>query len=326
MKKVAVIGARAENGKGIGFHHARIYYELSREGYDIKLAGISRTTQDNADRAKMIFKDFIKQKFNDECDINAYGDYREMLEKEQPDIISICSPDQFHLVNLDEVIKHVYNSGAKDVKIMCEKPLATSDQIDWAKKMLIETKEKGIMFAENLQLASIRELLLSKEFDGVKYSELEELPTDVIWTTEGKKNGEIILDLCPHVFSLIKPKNGLAILENDEKSAWIESNLGYTNIKLMYTEPGSEKKREWRFYDTNTEIKHTFSYEWIKEKGGIEVKPYIVYKNNNCTEIPPPILIEDPLKSSIRRFVEGRPYVGAQKGLENLILVASVLK
>ena len=313
--KVAVIGVRADGAapkdKGIGFHHARIYHELSKEGYDISLVGISRTTRENADCAARIFEEFTG------CKIHAYDDYREMLRQEKPEIVSICSPDECHLDNLEDVLA----SSAKYV--MCEKPLATSKEIERAGKLLNLTKEKGILFAENLQLTSIREKLLNEEFNGIPYYELEDMPTDVLWETEGKKNGEIILDLCPHVFSLVKPKNGLSILESDEKSAWIESNLGYTNIKLMYTESGKEKKRQWKFFDTSTEIYHMFSYEWINGK------PYIVYSNSSCSDngnCHEPILIEDPLKLSIKRFIEREPFVGAEKGLENLIQVASILK
>ena len=58
---------------------------------------------------------------------NAYSDYREMLEKERLDILSICLPTEYHLEVFKAALHH-------DIRgILCEKPL--SRDIEEARKM-----------------------------------------------------------------------------------------------------------------------------------------------------------------------------------------------
>lgn len=53
-------------------------------------------------------------------DVKLYTNYREMLEKEQPDIVSVVTPDHLHA----EITVAAANGGAK--AIWCEKPIATT--------------------------------------------------------------------------------------------------------------------------------------------------------------------------------------------------------
>lgn len=52
--------------------------------------------------------------------INVYKDYREMLDKENLDIVTVATPDDIH----DDPVVQAANAGAKG--IFCEKPMATS--------------------------------------------------------------------------------------------------------------------------------------------------------------------------------------------------------
>ena len=53
-------------------------------------------------------------------DMHYYTDYREMLEKAKPDLVSVVTPDHLHA----DITVDAANSGAK--AILCEKPIATS--------------------------------------------------------------------------------------------------------------------------------------------------------------------------------------------------------
>ena len=53
-------------------------------------------------------------------DTRMYSDYREMLEKEKPDIVSVITPDDKHA----DIVVNAANSGIKG--IWCEKPIATT--------------------------------------------------------------------------------------------------------------------------------------------------------------------------------------------------------
>ena len=53
-------------------------------------------------------------------DMRYYTDYREMLENEQADLVSVATPDHFHA----DITVDAANGGAK--AILCEKPIATT--------------------------------------------------------------------------------------------------------------------------------------------------------------------------------------------------------
>ncbi len=71
-----------------------------------------------------------------------HGDYREMLNKEQPEVVSICTPDATHF----QILKDA--AAAPSVRaIWCEKPLAIS--LRDAKNMVALCKKRGIKLAVN---------------------------------------------------------------------------------------------------------------------------------------------------------------------------------
>ncbi len=72
-----------------------------------------------------------KQKYTD---IGTYLDHHEMLEKENLDIVSVCTPNKFHMQNTIDAFK----AGAH---VHCEKPIAMS--ADEARKMIEESKKSG---------------------------------------------------------------------------------------------------------------------------------------------------------------------------------------
>lgn len=53
-------------------------------------------------------------------DMRYYTDYRELLEKERPDLVSVATPDHLHA----DITVDAANGGAK--AILCEKPIATT--------------------------------------------------------------------------------------------------------------------------------------------------------------------------------------------------------
>lgn len=73
----------------------------------------------------------------------AYSDYREMLAKEKPDIISVCTHSSTHLEIIEEAVKH------KPKLIFCEKPLA--DGLQSARKIVEACKAAGVLLAVDHQ-------------------------------------------------------------------------------------------------------------------------------------------------------------------------------
>ena len=73
---------------------------------------------------------------------SAYADYREMLRREAPDLVSICTPDETHY----EVARAAL--AAPSVRgILCEKPLAT--QVEEAAAIVRRAATRGVRLAVN---------------------------------------------------------------------------------------------------------------------------------------------------------------------------------
>ncbi len=65
---------------------------------------------------------------------NVYSDWREMIEKERPDVVSVCLPNVLHY----EITIGALEAGAH---VLCEKPLATT--VQQAHEMFDKAREKG---------------------------------------------------------------------------------------------------------------------------------------------------------------------------------------
>lgn len=73
--------------------------------------------------------------------LRTYGDYREMLATERPDIVSVVTPDHLHRDVVLAAIEH----GARG--IFCDKPLSTS--LAEADEMVAATRAAGVTMAVN---------------------------------------------------------------------------------------------------------------------------------------------------------------------------------
>ncbi|MDA0747187.1 MAG: Gfo/Idh/MocA family oxidoreductase [bacterium] len=72
-------------------------------------------------------------------DVRLYTDYREMLEKEKPDLVSVVTPDHAHA----DLTVASAESGAK--AILCEKPIATS--LADADRMIAAAEKHGVLLS-----------------------------------------------------------------------------------------------------------------------------------------------------------------------------------
>lgn len=115
--KTAVVGA------GIyGINHIRAYAWNT----DVKLTAVCDL---NEERRSKVSKDF---------GVKTYADVEEMLEKEQPDAVSIATPDFCHAEPALAAIRH-------GKPVLIEKPLATT--LEDAHTILAEAKKNGVRVA-----------------------------------------------------------------------------------------------------------------------------------------------------------------------------------
>ncbi len=70
---------------------------------------------------------------------NAYADFREMLNQEQLDMVSICAPPRFH----SQAVLAAANAGVRAV--LCEKPIALD--LNEADEMIQVCRDRGVLLA-----------------------------------------------------------------------------------------------------------------------------------------------------------------------------------
>ncbi|MBN1900104.1 Gfo/Idh/MocA family oxidoreductase [Candidatus Sumerlaeota bacterium] len=116
MFKAAVIGAG-----WVGLAHASGYQSIS----ECSLVGCADPVRSLGDR------------FIEKYGGNAYESINDLLEREKPDIISVCTPPSFHF----PVVRTSLSHGVK--YIVCEKPLA-HNAVD-ARKIVEEAKSSGAL-------------------------------------------------------------------------------------------------------------------------------------------------------------------------------------
>ena len=187
--RVAVIGVR-----GVGKFHAQWF---AREGCEVVafVSSSPETIAQNEIAIKSVVPNFRGR---------GYYDLREMLEKEKPDAVSVCSPHHLHAEHCLEALKH-------GVHVLCEKPLVwlgqdkLDDSLEQARKVVNESKERGLQFAVNTQYAaSVPHLRQIWGEQG-----LPQIPDHITLTMEAKMRERdtsgvnLWVDLAPHPLSIL---------------------------------------------------------------------------------------------------------------------------
>ena len=100
----------------------------------------------------------VKEKFS--LDASIYEDYLEMLDKEEIDVVHICTPHYLHASMICEALK-------RDINVLTEKPLAISlEQLDEIENAVKSSKAQlGVCFQNRFNSSSVyvRNFLKDKE-------------------------------------------------------------------------------------------------------------------------------------------------------------------
>ena len=182
--KIAVIGCGV-----ISEAHLNAYSQCD----DVDLVAVSDIDEKAAESQA--------EKFN----TNYYIDYKEMLDKEKPDGVSICLPTFLHKEVALEMIR-------RGINILCEKPLAVT-YVD-AKKMVERAKQNNIFLMTGFcwrfhpPIIKIKEyisegkllgriLMFHLRFGGYKYKKDH-------WSLKKKSGGGILVDESVHAIDLFR--------------------------------------------------------------------------------------------------------------------------
>lgn len=114
MNRVAVIGVGA-----MGSHHARVYSEMP----GVELVGVADA---DARQAESVTKRYGGQ---------AYTDFRQMLEEQKPEAVTVVVPTIYHLEVALEIIR-------RGLHVMIEKPIAFS--VDEGQQIIDAAQRAGV--------------------------------------------------------------------------------------------------------------------------------------------------------------------------------------
>jgi predicted dehydrogenase len=176
-----------------------------------------------------------------------YGDWREMIAKEQPDIVSVCLPNVLHR----EPVLFALDAGAH---VLCEKPLATS--VSEAREMFSAARRAGrhLMAAQNWRWdagsRAIRRIAETGDLGDVYYAEATALrrmgiPSWGVFHQSKLSSGGALLDVGVHMLDL---------------AVWLMGN----------PEPVRVSAKTDRKFGTRPEIAKMMRNAWDPEKFDVE--------------------------------------------------------
>jgi len=97
-----------------------------------------------------------------------YSNVERLIETEEPDIVSVCTPDATHY----EVMRAVLTSAHRVKAILCEKPMATEPE--QAEELIQLARERGVILAVEYMrryaanMRALRSFLVAGELGGVQ--------------------------------------------------------------------------------------------------------------------------------------------------------------
>ncbi|MGY8822684.1 MAG: Gfo/Idh/MocA family protein [Candidatus Latescibacterota bacterium] len=216
--RVAIAGV-----SGIGKHHAKWHHMAGAEVVAF-LGSSDKTCATGAEGLKQIFP-FTGR---------AYGDLDEMLQKEAPDIVDICLPNELHYDCAMRALE-------KGCHVLCEKPLvwpAGSDPntvLTQARSMVELAQENGLRLGVCSQYAaSLPHYARLYEEEQGPLNEVSHFYAEMDTLSRGRRRDaeEIWIDMGPHPLSLLlawMPKGEL-----DEASLQVAFSGGEARVSFDF--------------------------------------------------------------------------------------------
>ena len=309
--KTAVIGVG-----GMGQHHARVYSELKNS----ELVGIADI---DIERAREISKKYGGF---------PYKDYKEMLEKEKPDAVSVAVPTRLHSkIGMD--VLEVTNA-------LIEKPIA--DSIQNAEALIKKAREKShiLMVGQIERFNPVVEFFKDwAERKKLKYLSLNAIRVGLPIFRPGLDTG-VILDLAIHDVDIIRYLTGkeptridafgLKLLDNTpgEDHAHIWMDMGEVSASVIVNWVSSRKIRRLGVVFNNGYAE----LDYIDQK----IRLYAQYGRPDDRLLWHPERVielkrEEPLKRELAHFLEcilnnKEPKVTGEDALESLKIVINAQK
>ncbi len=286
--KVGVIGIG-----NMGSNHARIYSEMS------SLAAISDVNEELGRKASEKFK----------CKF--YKDYKEMLDKEELDAVSIVVPTSFHKKVALDVIDY-------GTPFLLEKPIA--DTLENAEEIINKAKEKNVRFmVGHIERFNPAVIKLKELLDNFELGEINSIICRRVGVIPPKvRDTNVIIDLAVHdidIFNFLLNKKptklygslGNSLIKNGDyadlllkygnTNAFIQVNW-LTPIKIrLLNITGSRGYAELNYITQELDLYRTNYAKDYDDFGDF------VIKFGNPTKVNIEIKKEEPLKVELQTFL-----------------------
>ncbi len=225
--RAVVIGA-----SGMGKHHAKWLHQLGCE-----VVGFAGTSAASVERTTQLLHDIFP------FEGTGYTDVARMLETEQPDVVAVASPNEYHYEHVMLALQH----GAH---VICEKALVQ----DWDKnndQLLAEAQalaqaadEAGVVTAVNTQYVAAAAAYQDLA-EQVGVSELVSQPKSFFMQmesrggAEGTDHEQIWIDLAPHPLSVLRAMVGPGQIDPESQSVRVARRWVNAHFDLIPDDGGA---------------------------------------------------------------------------------------
>ncbi|MFD1780022.1 Gfo/Idh/MocA family protein [Fredinandcohnia salidurans] len=291
------------------------------------------------------------QKFNLPKTTALYTDYKEMLEKEKPELVAICTESGKHAAMALDCIE----AGAN---LIIEKPIALS--LEDADEIIKKAKEKNVKVSAchqnrfNKSIQKIREAIEAERFGRllhgtahIRWNRGEDYYTQAPWRGTWEQDGGALMNQCIHNIDLLRWMMGGEITEvvgmtDNLKHGFIEAeDLGMALIKFSNGSYGIVEGTTNIFPTNLEETLYIFGDNGTVKAGGksvniIEEWLFADNKDNpeevkaKYQENPPSVygFGHNPLYTDVIEAIKNDrdPYVTAKDGRDALELVLAIYK
>lgn len=242
----------------------------------------------------------IEEKYN--ISLNNYKNTENLIKNENIDLMIICSPTDTHYMYTKMCLQN-------DISVFCEKPFVYNykeDNVSRCKELLLMAQTKNLFLNTNTQwvygIEQIKYLIPKKLNKIVLYMEHYKQKEDINFFTENFS----------HMNSII-----IYLLGNKKIS-----NLNYNvdNYPCIFNFYYGNIEIEYRLnYPHNKKIIFQFNDTIFNRKVDKDYNQYFQINNEK-------IRIEDPLKLSIKNFVEKKSLIEDKDILKNVEITENILK
>lgn len=283
--------------------------------------------------------------------VNKYTDYKEMLEKERPDLVAICTESGMHgKIALDCI--------AIGSNLIIEKPIALS--LEEADKIIERAKEKNLKVSAchqnrfNKSIQKIREAVEQKRFGKllhgtahIRWNRGEDYYKQAPWRGTWEQDGGALMNQCIHNIDLLRWMMGDEIIEvigmtDNLIHNYIDAeDLGLALIRFANGSYGIIEGTTNIFPKNLEETLYIFGEKGTVKAGGKSVNLIEIWQfadnldepeeiKETYNENPPNIygFGHNPLYADVINAIKNdrEPYVTAEDGRRALELVLAIYK